>query len=71
MPKRCLFGFMTDHVGVKNTEPLVARAAENGLWAGRAIPYPGVSYNKLTGYTLSKPPASRSKHAKAVQRSIS
>lgn len=42
-----------------NTELLVARAVENGLQAGRAIPYPGMCVDKLTGCTLSKPLASR------------
>lgn len=63
MPKRCLCGFMTDahrsYRREKTQSPLVARAAENGLWAGRANPYPGVSVDKLAGYTLSKPPASK------------
>lgn len=40
------------------TEPLVARAAGNGLWAGRAIPFPGVR-GKLIDHILCDPPSSK------------
>lgn len=58
MPKRCLFGFMTGHLGEKKHRALCSQSSRK--WAvGWPIPYPGVSDNKLTGYTLARPPANR------------